>query len=137
MRIRRASCIVALAVVALRVGALTPALVAHHSFNSEFDITKPITVTGVVTKVEWTNPHSWFYIDGKDEKGKQTAWSFEGAAPSLLIRRGLSKGSLKPGDMITMEGFRAKDGTDIASSTYVTAPDGKKYRTGVVGGPSD
>ena len=123
--------------VALTAAVLAPALFAHHSFNSEFDINKPITVTGVVTKVEWTNPHSWFYIDGKDEKGKQTSWSFEGAAPSLLIRRGLSKTSVKPGDMITMEGFRAKDGTDTASSTYVTAPDGKKYRTGVVGGPSD
>src|ERR1035438_1894018 len=74
-------------------------LLAHHSFASEFDITKPITVTSVVTKVEWTNPHSWFYVDGKDEKGKQANWNFEGAAPSLLIRRGLAKTTLKPGDM--------------------------------------
>jgi hypothetical protein len=113
------------------------ALLAHHSFASEFDITKPITVTGVVTKVEWTNPHSWFYVDGKDEKGKQANWGFEGAAPSLLIRRGLAKTTVKPGDMVTFEGYRAKDGTDVASSSSVILPDGKKVRTGVVGGPSD
>jgi Family of unknown function (DUF6152) len=124
-------------IVALSAALLAPALLAHHSFNSEFDINKPITVTGVVTKIEWTNPHSWFYIDGKDEKGKQANWGFEGAAPSLLIRRGLTKTTLKVGDMITMDGFRAKDGSDVASSTFVSAPDGKKYRTGVVGGPSD
>ena len=113
------------------------ALLAHHSFASEFDITKTITVTGVVTKVEWTNPHSWFYVDGKDEKGKQANWGFEGAAPSLLIRRGLAKTTIKPGDTITIEGYRAKDGTDVASSSFVMLPDGKRVRTGVVGGPSD
>ena len=124
-------------IVVLSAALLAPALFAHHSFNSEFDINKPITVSGMVTKIEWTNPHSWFYIEGKDEKGKQANWGFEGAAPSLLIRRGLTKSTLKVGDMITMDGFRAKDGSDVASSTFVSAPDGKKYRTGVVGGPSD
>src|ERR1700761_3878764 len=87
--------------------AALPAL-GHHSFASEFDTTKPITVTGTITKVEWTNPHTWFYVEGKDETGKQTTWSFEGAAPSLLIRRGIIKTTLKVGDSVVIEGFRAK-----------------------------
>lgn len=109
----------------------------HHSFASEFDDKKPVAVTGVITKWEWTNPHTWIYVDGKDETGKAASWSFEGAAPSLLVRRGITKNALKVGDMVTVEGFRAKDGTNIASSTYVTYPDGKKLRTGVVGGPNE
>ena len=117
--------------------AFAAALLAHHSFASEFDTSKPITVTGAVTKFEWTNPHTWIYVHGKDESGKEGDWSFEGTAPSLLLRRGFSKTTIKIGDVIKIEGFRAKDGTDIASSTYVTLPDGRKIRAGVVGGPSD
>lgn len=113
------------------------ALLAHHSFASEFDTAKPITVTGVVSKVEWTNPHTWFYVDGKDETGREATWSFEGAAPSLLVRRGLGKLTLRVGDMVTIEGYRAKDASDVASSTFAQLPDGKKVRLGVVGGPSD
>ncbi len=112
-------------------------VLAHHSFASEFDTNKPITVTGVIAKIEWTNPHTWFYVDGKDEAGKQTTWSFEGAAPSLLVRRGIVKNTLKVGDSIVIEGFRAKDASTVSSSTFVTYPDGKKLRIGVVGGPSD
>jgi len=126
------------AVIASIVAAIgAPALLAHHSFASEFDTKSPITVTGVVTKFEWTNPHTWIYVQGPDQNGKDINWSFEGTAPSLLLRRGFNKTTLKVGDKITIEGFRAKDGTDVASSTYVTLPDGRKIRTGVVGGPSD
>jgi len=121
----------------LLLAAAPLALFAHHAFTSEYDIKKPITVKGVVTKVEWTNPHTWFYVEGKDETGKQTTWGFEGAAPSVLIRRGVARSALKVGDMIVMEGYRAKDGTDVASSAYVTLPNGKRFRTGVVGGPTD
>jgi DNA/RNA endonuclease YhcR with UshA esterase domain len=110
---------------------------AHHSFSSEYDMKKPITVKGTVTKVEWTNPHTWFYVEGKDENGEQATWGFEGAAPSVLTRRGVPRYTIKVGDVITMEGFRAKDGTNVASSAYATRPDGKKFRTGVVGGPTD
>lgn len=117
--------------------AVLPTAYGHHSFASEFDTTKPVTVTGTITKIDWTNPHTWFYVDGKDEKGNAAKWSFEGAAPSLLIRRGIAKTTLKVGDAVTIEGFQAKDGTNIASSTYVTYGEGKKLRIGVVGGPSD
>jgi hypothetical protein len=127
-----------IALIASVAAALgTPALLAHHSFASEFDLKNPIAVTGVVTKFEWTNPHTWIYVQGPDQNGKDINWSFEGTAPSLLLRRGFNKTSIKVGDKITIEGFRAKDGTDVASSTYVTLPDGRKIRTGVVGGPSD
>lgn len=122
--------------VAAALMVLQPAF-GHHSFASEFDTTKPVSVTGTITKIDWTNPHTWFYVEGKDEKGDVVTWSFEGAAPSLLIRRGITKTTLKVGDAITIEGFQAKDGTNIASSTYVTYADGKKLRIGVVGGPSD
>ncbi len=127
-----------IALIASIAAALeAPALLAHHSFASEFDLKDPITVIGVVTKFEWTNPHTWIYVQGPDQNGKDINWSFEGTAPSLLLRRGFNKTSIKVGDKITIEGFRAKDGTDVASSTYVTLPDGRKIRTGVVGGPSD
>jgi hypothetical protein len=124
-----------IASITAAVGAT--ALLAHHSFASEFDTKNPITVTGLVTKFEWTNPHTWIYVQGPDQNGRDTNWSFEGTAPSLLLRRGFGKTTIKVGDKITIEGFRAKDGTDIASSTYVTLADGRKIRTGVVGGPSD
>ena len=121
----------------LALALTSTALLAHHSFASEFDTAKPITVTGVVSKVEWTNPHTWFFVDGKDETGRDATWSFEGAAPSLLVRRGLGKTTVKVGDMVTIEGYRAKDASEVASSTFVQLPDGKKVRLGVVGGPSD
>jgi hypothetical protein len=121
----------------LTLALTSTALLAHHSFSSEFDTAKTITVTGVVSKVEWTNPHTWFFVDGKDETGREATWSFEGAAPSLLVRRGLGKLTVKVGDMVTIEGYRAKDASDVASSTFVQLPDGRKVRLGVVGGPSD
>src|SRR5258708_25642269 len=93
----------------LALALTSTALLAHHSFASEFDTAKPITVTGVVSKVEWTNPHTWFFVDGKHETGREATWSFEGAAPSLLVRRGLGKTTVKVGDMVTIEGYRAKD----------------------------
>lgn len=124
-------------VTLLALALTSTALLAHHSFASEFDTAKTITVTGVVSKVEWTNPHTWFFVDGKDETGREATWSFEGAAPSLLVRRGLGKLTVKVGDMVTIEGYRAKDASDVASSTVVQLPDGKKVRLGVVGGPSE
>ena len=136
MRARRIGVSAAVLAAAAVLMVFQPAF-GHHSFASEFDTTKPVTVTGTITKIDWTNPHTWFYVQGKDDKGNAASWSFEGAAPSLLIRRGMSKTTLKVGDAVTIEGFQAKDGTNIASSTYVTYADGKKLRIGVVGGPSD
>ena len=113
------------------------ALYAHHSFSSEFDAAKPIKVTARVTKVEWSNPHVWFYVDVKDESGSVTNWGFETSAPILLVRRGVTKDSLKVSDTLRIEGYRAKDGTNVAAATYVTFPDGKRVFTGAVGSPTD
>jgi len=105
-------------------------LLAHHSFAAEYDETKPVKVTGVVSKVEWKNPHIWFYVDVKDPSGKVNTWGFSGGPPGMLLRRGITKDALKIGDVITVAGFRAKDGSFNASGgTVLFAKDGKQVFT--------
>jgi hypothetical protein len=101
-------------------------LIAHHAEAAQFDTTKPVEVTGVVKKVEWMNPHIWYYVDVKDENGKITTWGFSGGAPGMLARRGFTKNTLKPGDVVTVRGFRAKDGSNNASGGRVTFADGRQ-----------
>jgi len=103
---------------------------SHHSFSAEYDANKPINVTGVVKKVEWQNPHIWFYVDVKDENGKVTTWGFSGGPPGMLARRGITKDVLKVGDVIKVEGFRAKDGSNNGSGGNVTFADGRKVFAG-------
>jgi hypothetical protein len=103
---------------------------AHHSFAAEFDTKKPITLKGVVTKVEWMNPHAWFYIDVTDDNGKVEHWQCETGAPIELLRRGWRKNNLKVGDQVTVEAFRAKDATNTVSARVVTLPDGRKVFSG-------
>jgi hypothetical protein len=113
--------------VGLTVGAFP--ILAHHSFAAEYDNTKPVKVSGVVTKVEWLNPHIWFYVDAKDADGKLTHWAFSGGAPGQLMRRGITKDVIQPGMTIDVEGFRAKDGSDNAFGSKVTFPDGRMVFT--------
>ena len=103
---------------------------AHHSFAAEYDESKPIKVTGVVTKVEWLNPHIWFYVDVKDDSGKVVNWAFSGGAPGQLMRRGVTKDHIQPGMTVTIDGFRAKDGTENGFGRSVTLPDGTNVFTG-------
>ena len=92
-------------------------MVAHHSVDAEFDQTKPITVTGVVTKVEWMNPHIWVYLDVKDKAGKVTKWQFEGSAPNALKRSGWTRTSVKEGDQVTISGVMARVDAKLAANT--------------------
>ena len=93
---------------------------AHHAFAGQFDINKPTTLIGTVTKVEWMNPHIYFYIDVKDNSGKVANWMIEGGSPNGLLRAGWTRNSLKPGMEVNVEGYRAKDGSNIANMTTVT-----------------
>ena len=117
-----------LAVVAAAV-VLTSPLAAHHSFVAEYDRNQPVKVTGTVTKVEWTNPHIWFFVDVKDDAGKVTNWGFSGGPPGVLQRRGIPRNALKVGDVIVVQGFRARDGSSNASGGSVTFPDGRQVFT--------
>jgi len=107
-----------------------PPLLAHHSFAAEFDGTKPVKVTGVVKKVEWMNPHIWFYVDGKDElTGRSAVWGFSAGPPATLVRRGIKKDVLKIGDTVKVDGFLAKDGSTNASGGKITFADGRQVFT--------
>ena len=106
-----------------------PFLLAHHSFCAEYDSNQSDKVTGVVTRVDWQNPHIWFFVDVKDDQGKVTIWGFSGGPPGVLQRRGISRTALKTGDMVVVEGFRARDGSNNASGGKVTFPDGRSVFT--------
>lgn len=113
--------------IALGISALP--LAAHHSFAAEYDESKPIKVTGVVTKVEWLNPHVWFYVDVKDDKGNVVNWAFSGGAPGQLMRRGITRDVIQPGMTVVVQGLLAKDGSHNAFGSSVTFPDGRQVFT--------
>lgn len=99
---------------------------AHHSFAAQYDRNKPVTLTGTVTRIEWMNPHIYFYIDVKDTSGKVTNWAIEGGPPNTLYRAGWRKDSLKIGDVVTVEGFLARDGSNLANLSTVTIVGGRR-----------
>jgi uncharacterized protein DUF6152 len=103
---------------------------AHHSFAAEYDATRPVTVTGTVTKVEWTNPHARVYLDAKDENGKIVHWDFELGPPNGLMRRGWSRNSLKPGHVVTISGFHSKTEPYIGNARTVSLADGRQVFAG-------
>ena len=108
-------------------------VLAHHSFEAEYDFNKPMKVSGTVTKMEWMNPHARFYVDVKDESGKIINWNFELGAIPVLLKQGWKRDSLKAGDTVTVEGYLAKDGTKaMANARRVLLPDGRR----VFGGSS-
>src|SRR5215471_11850544 len=115
---------------------VTSSALAHHSFAAEYDNNKQVTVKGVVQKVAWVNPHAYVYIDVKDETGKVTTWAFESLSPNALARQGWSRNSLKVGEMVTVDGYMAKDGKALAdgsvhaNSRLITTADGRKVFVG-------
>ncbi|HTA46759.1 MAG TPA: DUF6152 family protein [Bryobacteraceae bacterium] len=109
-------------------------LLAHHSFAAEYDSSKPIKISGTVTKMEWMNPHARFYVDVKDAEGKVTNWNFELGAIPVLLKQGWRRESLKVGDQVTVEGSRAKDGSTSANARSVVLPDGRRVFAGSSGG---
>lgn len=110
---------------------------AHHSFAAQYDRSKPTTLTGPVTKVDWINPHARFFIDVKDASGKVVKWEIELSAPAMLMRRGWTKNSLKIGEPVTVNGSLAKDGSNLANASTVTLSNGKRVFAGSSGGDSE
>jgi Family of unknown function (DUF6152) len=127
-----------IAFAAFAIAASTP-LAAHHSFAAEFDASKAFRIQGTLTKIEWTNPHSYFYVNVKDEQGNIVNWGCEAGAPGALSRRGFKRGDIKLGDTIVVDGYLAKDGSHLMDARRVTLPDGRIVSGGSAGdgGPGE
>jgi hypothetical protein len=118
--------------LAVAFGLLVPVapVFAHHSFAAEFDGTKQISLTGIVTKVDWVNPHAYIYVDVKGDDGSVINWAIETGAPNMLYRQGWRKDDLKAGDTVTLTAFLAKDGSHTAAARSVKLPDGRNVFAG-------
>jgi len=115
-------------VLAIVLATARPAL-AHHSFAAEYDDQKPLKITGTLTKVDWMNPHIWYYVDVKNPDGTVTSWAISGGAPGQLMRRGITKDLLVVGSTVNVEGFKAKDGSNNGFGQRVTYQDGRNVFT--------
>jgi hypothetical protein len=130
MSVRTSLLVAGAAVVTLVAGA---PLVAHHAFSAEFDSSRPVTLKGTVTKMEWINPHAWLHMDVKSPDGKTVSWAVEGGAPNALLRRGWNRSSVPIGTEIVVEGYQAKDGSNRANGRDVTLANGTKLFLGSSG----
>ena len=126
--VRKAFGIAAVVAIALAAGSNTS--FAHHAFSAEFDQSKPVKVAGAITKLEWTNPHAWIFIDVKGTDGKVVPWRFEMGAPNALLRAGWSKSDIKVGTEVTISGFMARAGGSVGNAFQVRLPDGRDLFAG-------
>ena len=106
---------------------------AHHAFSSEFDATRPVVLSGTITRVELINPHSWIHLDVTQEDGTVESWMIEAGPPGVLVRRGWTKDSVQPGTEVMVEGYQARDGSNRANGRDVTLPDGTRLFAGSTG----
>jgi hypothetical protein len=127
-----------LVLAAMLAGAAVPVR-AHHAFASEFDARKPVKFTGTVTKMEWINPHSWMHIEVKKPDGTVENWMIEAGSPNSLFRRGINKNTVKPGMVVVVDGYQARDGSRRANGRDVTLPEGRRLFLGSqgTGAPGD
>jgi hypothetical protein len=130
----RLSFIFAVVVAALLSSLSASTVLAHHSFAAQYDRSKPATLNGPVTKIDWINPHARFFMDVKDSTGKVVNWEVELAAPAMLLRRGWTRTAMKVGEPVTVNGSLAKDGSNLLNATTVTLADGKRVFAGSSGG---
>lgn len=117
--------VIAVVACACTVAFAAPRLLAHHSETAEYDNTRPVKVTGTLKKVEWANPHVWFFVEVKDDAGKLTTWGFSTQPPGALMRRGVTKDLMTVGSTVSVEGFQARDGSNNASTRSFKYADGK------------
>lgn len=125
-------CVAAVAMT-IGVAAATVSLRAHHAFAAEFDPLKPVTFTGTITRMEWTNPHVWLHMDVKGKDGKTESWAFEAGTPNVLFRRGVTKQSVSVGTTVTVDGYQAKDGSHRANGRDLKLADGRTMFLGSSG----
>jgi len=122
-----------LVIAAVAAISITVPAAAHHSFAAEYDGTKAVRLEGTLVKIEWTNPHTYFYIDVKQPDGTAVRWGLEAGSPGALSRRGFKRGDIKVGDTIIVDGYRARDGSNLADARRVTLPDGRVVAGGSAG----
>ena len=127
---------IVLAVLAVALGASQPAL-AHHPFAAEYDVNKPLTLTGSLTRMEWVNPHGWIFMDVKQPDGTVKRWTVETSGPAQMNRRGLKKTDIVDGMSLVIKGYQSRKDPALANGRTLVLADGRSFYIGAVGGPND